>query len=189
MRTSSFEKEVENEECMEQASAYHGCFLRSSINRGNGSAFHRSVCNGRRGICRSHFPAVMEEMLHDAEDVHQKIRLLDERLSTIPSEGTLEELEQSLQEVATIELERSLLVSEFSSIAGEIAAYSELIPSSEADSYLFLSDGFSRIQEMKGNVSSSLLEEVRASIQNGIEQLEENSNEGVDEDENHEGSL
>lgn len=135
------------------------------------------------------FPAVMEEMLHDAKNVHQKIRQLDERLSTIPSEGTLEELEQSLQEVATIEQERNLLESEFFSITGEAAAYSELIPSSETDAYPFLSEGYSRIQEMKGNVSSSLLEEVRAAILNEIDQLEENSNEGVDADENHEGSL
>jgi len=135
------------------------------------------------------FPAVMEEMLHEAEDVHQKIRLQDERLSTIPSEGTLEELEQSLQEVATIQQERSLLESEFFSIAGEVAAYSELIPSSETDAYPFLSDGYSKIQEMKGNISSSLLEEVRAAILSEIDQLEENSNEGVDADENHEGSL
>ncbi|WP_417897851.1 hypothetical protein ABN702_16415 [Bacillus haimaensis] len=135
------------------------------------------------------FPAVLEEILHEAEDVHQKIRQLDEKLSTIPSKGTLEELEQSLQEVASIEQERSLLVSEFSSIANEVAAYSELIPSSDAEAYLFVSEGYSRIQEMKGNVSSSLLEEVLSAILNEIDQLEENSNEGVDADENHEGSL
>ncbi|MGM0836571.1 MAG: hypothetical protein ACQEV7_10460 [Bacillota bacterium] len=135
------------------------------------------------------FPATMEEMIEDAEDVHQKIRQLDERLSAFPREGTIEQLEQRLQEVATIDLERSLLVSKFSSIAGEVAAYSELIPSSDADAYPFVSEGYSRIQEMIGDVPSPLLEEVRTAILNEITQLEENSNEGVDADENHEGSL
>jgi hypothetical protein len=135
------------------------------------------------------FPATMDEMLQDAEDIHQKIRQLDERLSTFPREGILEELEQRLQEVATINQERSLLVSEFSSIANEVAAYSELIPSSDAEAYSFVSEGDSRIQKMKGDVTSPLLEEVRAAILNEINQLEENLNKGVDADEIHEDGL
>ncbi|MBM7619759.1 hypothetical protein JOC95_001611 [Bacillus tianshenii] len=135
------------------------------------------------------FPSTMEKMLQDAEDVHQKIRQLDEKLSTFPREGTLEELEQSLQEVATIELERRLLVSEFSSIRGEVTAYHELIPASESAAYPFVIEGYSRIQEMHGDVSSTLLEEVRTAILNEIVQLEEKAQEGVDADENHEDSL